>query len=170
MKTKKIKKTKSRSTSNFRYENMLECGTSELREKYKVEWESLDMRGIFRRARVLDQTYVDTLFLQKKISAAQYSAAEEYLALLLKSGVFVPSPGFEEGVAMTGSDKSRAMASRIMAISGARSRLRRDVDSRARLAVDLAIGGNLKVHVAPLRRGLDVLADYFGTTGEVDPR
>ena len=164
------KKTKSRPTSNFRYENMLECGTSELRDKHRVEWEALDLRGIFRRARVLDQTHVDTLFLEKKISAAQYSAAEEYLALLLKSGVFLASPGFEEGVTVTGSDKSRAMASRIMAISGARSRLRRDASADVRLAVDLAIGANVKVHIIPLREGLDILADYFGTTGAIDPR
>ena len=167
MKTKKIR---SNPTSNFRYENVLECGTSELRRKHRVEWETLDMRGHFRRARVLDQNYIDTLFLEKKISAAQYSAAEEYLALLVKAGCFLMSPGFEEGVASTGSDKSRAMASRIMAISGARSRLRRDCSSEVRLAVDLAIGSNAKVHIVPLRKGLNVLADYFGTAGDVDPR
>ena len=148
----------------------MECGTEELREKHKVEWESLDLRGIFRRARVLDQTYVDTLFLEKKISAAQYSAAEEYLALLLKSGSFLASPGFEQGVTVTGSDKSRAMASRIMAISGARSRLRKNASADVRLAVDLAIGANVKVHISPLREGLDILANYFGTTGAIDPR
>jgi len=149
---------------------MHECGTDELREKHRVEWEGIDLRGVFRRARVLDQTHMDTLFLDRKINAAQYSAAEEYSALLLRAGVFLASPGFDHGVVMTGRDKSRAMSARIMAVSGARSRLRKDAGTEVALAVDLAVGANVGVQIDLLRRGLDVLADYFGTSGVTDPR
>lgn len=163
----KIKKT---SPSTLIFESMLECGTEELRKKHKVEFERIDVRGIFRRARVTDQNKIDCLFLDKKINAQQYGAAEEYQELLLRSGVFLKSPGFEQGPESTGRDKSRSMASRIMAVSGARSRLRRDAGSNATLAVDLTIGANANVDINLLRIGLDVLVSYFGTGNYKDPR
>jgi len=149
---------------------MIECGTEELRSKHVVEFEAIDLRGVFRRARVLDQTYLDTLFLKKQINAPQYSAGEEYLDLLLRAGAFLRSPSLEAGIDQTGREKSRSMASRIMAVSGARTRLRRDAGPDATLAVDLAIGGNARVEVELLKVGLDVLVSYFGTSGVNDPR
>ena len=157
-------------TSRLIFESLMECGTEELRKKHRVEFERIDMRGRFRRAKVTDQTKIDCLFLDLKITAPQYSAAEEYMDLLLKSGVFLKSPGFDSGPELTGRDKSRSMASRIMAISGARSRLRKDAGTEATLAVDLAIGANANVDIHLLRTGLDVLVSYFGTTGMRDPR
>jgi hypothetical protein len=165
-----MKEDKKTSHSTSIFESMLECGTEELRKKHKVEFERIDIRGVFRRARVTDQNKIDCLFLEKKINAQQYGAAEEYQELLLKSGVFLKSPGFEEGPESTGRDKSRSMASRIMAVSGARSRLRRDAGAEATLAVDLTIGANATVDLVLLKKGLDVLVSYFGTSNYEDPR
>jgi len=151
-------------------ESMVACGTEELRQKHRVEFESIDLRGVFKRARVTDQTYIDCLFLEKLITAPQYSAAEEYMYLMLKSGAFLRSPGWEDGPRSTGRDKGKAMSSRIMAISGARDRLRREAGPDATLAVDLAVASDAPVSVALLRQGLDVLSMYFGTTGVKDPR
>ena len=152
------------------FESLIECGTEELRSKHVVEFEAIDLRGVFRRARVLDQTYLDTLFLKKKINAPQYSAGEEYMDLLLRAGAFLRSPSMEAGIEQTGRDKSRSMTSRIMAVSGARTRLRKEAGPEATLAVDLAVGGNTRVRVDILKLGLDVLVSYFGTSGVNDPR
>ena len=156
--------------SRLIFEKIINCGTEELREKFQVDFENIDMRGVFKRARVMDQTKIDKLFLDKELSAPQYGAAEEYLSLLVKSGAFLRSPGFESGPDSTGRDKAKSMAARMMAVSGARNKLRKSCGNEVCYVVDMAIGGDAIIDISMLRIGLDARADYFGTRGMSDPR
>jgi len=147
----------------------IESGTDELKKKFKVEVEKLDSRGIFRRSRVVNQTRIDSLFLDRAIDIAQFSAAELYLELLWKAGIFLRSPSMERSFEVTGKEVEKSISSRILAISGARSKLRK-LDPKVALAVDLCIGSNAPVDIGLLREGLDVLVDHFGISRMADPR
>jgi hypothetical protein len=169
-------KSKKRSPSDDRSERLttagLESGTDELKARHRVEWERLDLKGLFRRARVVDQCEIDRLFLSKEISASQYEAGQEYLASLFKAGSFIKSPSFEASIGGSVKDVEKRISLRIMAASAARSALSRSGIEATRL-VDLTVGLNRKVRsreLRVLRRGLDCLARFYGTESVADPR
>ena len=152
------------------FDDLIESGTPEHRKKKKIKVESLDPRGLFRRSRVTDQVWIDDLLISRRLTLPQFSAAEMYLELLCRSGVFIKSPSLERGAAMTGRDVAGSIASKIMAISQARTRLVRAAGRDAAQAVEICLGSNVPVSVPLLCRGLDVLADYFGISNQLDPR
>ena len=152
------------------FDDLIESGTPEHRRKKKIKIEKLDPRGLFRRSRVTNQVWIDELLIARRLTLPQFSAAEMYLELLCRSGVFIKSPSLERGVTMTGRDVAGSIASKIMAISRARTRLIRDGGRDAAHAVEVCLGSNVPVSVPLLCVGLDVLADYFGISEQKDPR
>jgi len=146
--------------SKTKYPVLIESGTEEYRSKKNIQIESIDHRGIFRRSRVLDQTKFDELFLNDKINKSQYSAAEMYLDLMQISGCFIKSPSMKGGIKNTFKESANAMASKILAISSARSRLR-DAGNDCLIAVETCLSMNVDVDLDSLRTGLDALARYF---------
>jgi len=139
----------------------VESGTDEYRGKKEIRLESVVGGGAFRRARVLDQTKFDELFLNDKISQEQYSAADMYLGLMSVAGCFIKSPNLgAQGSRANPRDTAGAMASKIIAISSARSRLR-DAGENCLVAVESCVGMNADVSLPDLRTGLDALARYF---------
>ena len=153
-------------------EERLENGTPELKRKHKLEWERLDFKGLFRRARVTDQLQIDRLFIDKKITGPQHEAGNQYLAALVKSGAFIRSPSFEKSIDASVKDVEKSISSRIMAVSGARGVLRRCGED-SMLLVDLLIGtGRISrpSEIPVIRRGLDALVRFYGTEAFLDPR
>jgi len=142
--------------------------------------ESLDHRGLVRRARVTDQTLLDTLLADQKISPTQHAGGEALLSSLVAAGATPRSPGLEPFIPAGRSNEAERAAS--MRILAARRGLRalRAVPQDAAQACFLAIlstdEGARKIArhspswVASLREGLDALARSFGI-GEIhDPR
>ena len=152
------------------FDGLVERGTPEHQKKNQIEVESLDPRGFFRRGRVTDQAVIDVLLLEKRINPSQFSAGEMYLELMGRAGLFLRSPSLERGTGMTGKDVGGSIASRIMAISRARSRLRDNAEEGAAQAVEICLGSNLRVNLRLLRSGLDVLSEHFGIGDLPDPR
>ena len=140
---------------------LTESGTDEYRGKKDIRIEGVGTGGVFKRARVLDQTKFDELFLCEKISQDQYSAADMYLGLMAISGCFIKSPNLEaQGSRSNPRDTAGAMASKIIAISSARSRLR-DTGEHCLVAVEACVGMNADVNLPDLRIGLNALVRYF---------
>lgn len=167
---KKRKRSRSRSqqssktyseTRDARPSFLVESGTDEYRGKKEIRIESVGGGGAFRRARVLDQTKFDELFLNDKISQDQYSAADMYLGLMSVAGCFIKSPNLgAQGSRSSPRDTAGAMASKIIVISSARSRLR-DAGENCLVAVESCVGMNADVDLPSLRVGLTALARYF---------
>ena len=169
-------RNRKRSPSDIRSERIvtagLEHGTEELNRKHHIEWERIDIRGLFRRARVVDQAEIDRLFLKKKISAPQHEAAQSYLAALVRSGAIIRSPSFEESIGGSIKDVEKSISSRIMAVSAARSSLSA-AGQKPMMLVDLMVASNRRVRRSELplvRKGLDLLVRFYGTAQVADPR
>lgn len=161
-KTLSALKIGSRNRSN-NHPILVESCTDEYRKKKNIKIEGIDHRGIFRRARVLDQTKFDELFLDEKITSSQYSAADMYLGLMSVSGCFLKSPNLGgHSSKIPGRDSAGAMASKILAISSARTRLR-EAGERCLVAVESCVGMNSDVNIDDLKKGLNALAKYFQT-------
>jgi hypothetical protein len=150
----------------------MEKGTDELRDKHSVVAEALDYRGLMQRARVLDQTSLDILFLERKITAPQHSAGECFLDVLVRSGG-TPRSCDPSAVSFgTLRDAERSLSSRIMVASGAYrvlSREPKDVQDATIIVVTRNVRPNVKL-LSLIRRGLNALVGYFGTAGARDPR
>ena len=155
-----MKKKKRPTSSTFKYPMILESGTDEYRSKKKVEIERIDHRGIFRRARVTDQTVFDRLFIEEKITREQFSAAEMYLELMGIAGCFLRSPSMEGTERTSGRDIAGSMASKIMVIAKARDRLRK-AGSEPLAAVETCLSLDKDVDINQLRIGLNALAGHF---------
>jgi len=159
----------------FRFEQFspnLECGTDELRSKRKVEIEPIDYRGLMRRARVTDQTAIDSLFLDSRITAPQHSAGESLLDVMVRSGASPRSSDPSGTNFGTLRDAERAMSSRIMVASGAYRALARSGQDSERITI-IVVAHNVTVSgdmLVLLREGLNALVTYFGTGGARDPR
>jgi hypothetical protein len=140
---------------------LIESGTEEYRGKKEIHIEGIGSSGAFKRARVLDQTKFDELFLNDNISKEQYAAADMYLGLMSISGCFIKSPNLgAQGSRSNPRDTAGAMASKIIAISSARSRLR-DAGEHCLVAVEACVGMNADVNLPDLRSGLNALVRYF---------
>ena len=150
----------------------MEKGTDELRDKHSVVAEALDYRGLMTRARVLDQTSLDILFLERKVTAPQHSAGECFLDVLVRSGG-APKSCDPSAVSFgTLRDAERSLSSRIMVASGAYRVLARE-SKEVQDATIIVVTRNVRPNVKSLsliRRGLNALVGYFGTAGIRDPR
>tara|TARA_R110000824_G_scaffold33602_4_gene107668 strand:- start:1244 stop:1774 length:531 start_codon:yes stop_codon:yes gene_type:complete len=159
---------------------VLEVGTPELRKRRHVTVESLDHRGLVRRARVTDQTLLDTLLADQKISPTQHAGGDALLSALVAAGATPRSPGLEPFIPAGRSNEAERGAS--MRILAARRGFRalRAVSKEASQACFVAvlstdpkvwkIARHSASWVASLREGLDALARSFGI-GEIhDPR
>ena len=156
---RKRKKSKTNS-SKSRHPLLLESGTEEYQIKKQIEIEKVDLRGIFRRSKVVDQTRFDKLFLEDKITQAQFSAAESYLELMGVAGCFLRSPSMQGSEKITGRDVAGNISSKILVISKARETLRSAGDE-ALIAVETCLASDKPVDLVQLRSGLDVLVRYF---------
>lgn len=163
-----MKREKSRSrivgSKSDGYPILVEAGTDEYQLKKRIEIEKIDHKGIFRRSRVTDQTKFDELFIEDKISKAQYSAAEMYLGLMQISGCFIKSPSLKGGVKNGFRESANMLSAKIVAISSARSRLR-EAGEDCLIAVETCLAKDMDVDLGLLRTGLDALARYFQTDG-----
>jgi len=158
---KKVVKKKTRPTSSISdYPILVESGTEEYRNKKKIRLERIDSRGIFRRARVVDQTVFDRLFIQEKITRQQFSAAEMYLEMMGIAGCFLRSPSMKGSEKVTGRDVGGNISAKIMVISRARDSLR-GAGEGALIAVETCLGHDREVDLAFLKLGLDALARHF---------
>ncbi len=155
---KKSGKTKTRGSRD--YPLLVESGTDEYRSKKNIKIEKIDVKGIFRRSRVLDQTKFDELFLEDKINKFQYSAADMYLNLMQVSGCFLRSPSLSGGVKVGFRESANLMSSKLVAISSARSKLRSLGDEYV-AAVETCLAHNADVDIELLKTGLDALVKYF---------
>jgi len=156
----KLKKKPTR-FSISKYPLLIESGTKEYKKKKKIEIEKIDAKGIFRRARVVDQKVFDKLFIEEKITRQQYAAASMYMEVMGIAGCFLRSPSMEGSEKGTGRDLSQVLAGKILVIARARDKLRKAGDKAIR-AVENCIAFDQEVNLNDLRTGLDALADHFG--------
>jgi hypothetical protein len=150
----------------------MERGTEQLRKKHRVDVEFIDHRGLMRRARVSDQTALDTLFLRRSITAPQHSAGESLLDVMVRSGG-APRSSDPSAVSFgTLRDAERAMSSKIMIASGAYRALAQAGPDVERVTIIVVSEINLpSAKLLPLiKRGLNALVRYFGTGSMRDPR
>lgn len=144
--------------------------------KRAVMSEDLDVRGVAKRYRIIDQTIFDVLFLAELITAAQYEAAHLFLECLIQSGATTQGVNLEPGIRVTGIDISNSMSDRRMAFS---SSFRAVVSSCGRESADFMMRCFIEIYSYPdfdkseiaerLAPCLHSLAAYFGTDGR-DPR
>ena len=159
------------SKSSGRFSQHVESGTPELARHHRIEIESVDHRGLMRRARVIDQHPLDEMLISRHISSSQHAAGESMMDLLaLACGPRSPSLEPMVIVAMRSGDAT--LVGRWLAISSpVESLLRHSPDS---IPVIMGLLANRKpVALKTLslcRRGLDVLSGHFGTWEVRDPR
>ena len=150
----------------------LEQGTAELRSHHRIELEPIDLRGLMKRARVVDQCELDRLFLRRTISAPQHSAGECFLDVLVKSGA-TPRSSDPDAISMgTFRDAEGSISSRIMVASGAHDALRRSSPAAQKTTI-IVVLKNDKISSKlfdALHEGLNQLVRFFGTGGMKDPR
>jgi len=152
----------------------MEKGTDELRRKHRVVTEAMDLRSLYTRARVEDQHLIDTLFINKEITAAQHSAGECFMDVIVRSGGTPRS--CDPSAVSFGSlrDAERSMSSRIMIASGAfraLSEAGEEASSVTLIVICQQVRNKLDKHMLEfLRKGLNALSRHFGTAGIRDPR
>jgi hypothetical protein len=134
-----------------------ELGSNELHRKHVVRMESED--GLFLRARVIDQSLVDRLFIHKRIDADQYDAALAFHALAHRAGVFPSSMQMERVQMSVGNRAPRALA--ILSVD---RYLQRACSARAYRAVWTTIIREIESPIKDLIIGLDALKVYFNPT------
>lgn len=153
--------------------DLIEQGTPELRSKHKVVIDELDPKGLVRRARVSDQTELDKMFVSNSIDASQHAAGVEFLSALSKSGAFIAGASLEPTSHTPAHSIGSAIASKIMAMSAAFRRMKRDAGDESAELVMRLVGEDQKVPKDRwdlLREGLDALSSYYGTGKVRDPR
>lgn len=151
---------------------ILERGTPELRRKHRVEAEPIDLRGLMKRHRVIDQCELDRLFLCRWISASQHSAGENFMDALVRSGA-TPRSSDPDSISFgTLRDAEGSISARIMIASGAHRALSK-CSPLAREVTIIVVLEDSKLKskfLDPLREGLNSLVRFFGTAGVRDPR
>lgn len=151
---------KNRTSLISKYPALIESGTKEYQKKKKIELEKIDPKGIFRRAKVLDQKVFDKLFIEEHITANQFAAANMYLELMGIAGAFLRSPSMEGSEKSTGRDVADSMAAKIMVIAKARDALRKSGVAPMH-AVESCVAFDEVVSLDDLKTGLDVLVKHF---------
>lgn len=121
--------------------------------------------GVFLRAKVVDQSLVDRLYLEKAIDVDQYDAALAFHHLAHRSGIF-PSSMQLERVQMSTRDR----APRALAILSADRYLQNHCPPSGYRAVWLTVIRELPSPIGALRMGLDTLKVYFNPTLTPDSR
>ena len=154
--------------------SLIESGTPELQGKHLVVLEdvAIDLRHSLRRARVSDQSELDKLFLERRITMKQFVAGEEYLAVLSRSGAFPQSSGFEKGPATSGREAEGRIIGRAMLASRPRRLVIKFCGPKALLVLDAAVMSSQRLSsewVEELRKALDILVPHFRVDAE-DPR
>ena len=159
---------------------ILEAGTPELRERRSVRIEALDHRGLVQRARVTDQTLLDSLLADRTISATQHAGGEALLSSLASARAMPRSPGLEPFIpAGRANEAERSASMRILAARRAMGALRgvtREASEACLFAVlhtgpsGRRIARESAAWRASLRTGLDALARAFGISEVYDPR
>ena len=81
-----------------------EVGTKELHERHKVDLELPDGEKI-GRARILDQTFMDKLLLEKKIELRHHLVAEAIYDQAVSAGMFVKTPDMVSSFGHTKKDR-----------------------------------------------------------------
>lgn len=159
------------SKSSGRFSQHVESGTPELGRHHRVEIESVDHRGLMRRARVIDQHPLDEMLISRHISASQHAAGESMMDLLaLACGP--RSPSLEPMVIVAMRSGDAALVGRWLAISSPVESLR--LHSPGSIPVIMGLLANRKPvalnELSTCCRGLDVLSGHFGTWDVRDPR
>ena len=163
----------SQTTSKFSgpFSQHVESGTPELARHHRIEIESVDHRGLMRRARVVDQHPLDGMLISRHISASQHAAGESMMDLLaLACGP--RSPSLEPMVIVAMRSGDTALVGRWLAISSPVESLRRHAPGSIPVIMGL-LANRKPVALNALslcRRGLDVLSGHFGTWDVRDPR
>ena len=81
-----------------------EVGTKELHERHKVDLE-LPAGEKIGRARILDQTFMDKLLLEKKIELRHHLVAEAIYDQAVSAGMFVKTPDMVSSFGHTKKDR-----------------------------------------------------------------
>ena len=153
--------------------------TDEQIRKRATGVEDVDMKGLVKRHRVLDQTLFDLLFLKELIDQSQHEAAHLFMDSIAKSGASVRSANLNVEVFTPYRDIGNAMGERRMAFSSAYRAMVEDVGP---LMADLAMRYSSDPYRYPaeydeqkrvgveLGSALDSLARHYGTSDIHDPR
>lgn len=134
-----------------------ELGSNELHRKHAVRMESED--GLFLRARVIDQSLIDRLFIRNSIDADQYDAALAFHELAHRAGVFPSSMQMERVQMSVGNRAPRALA--ILSVD---RYLQKSCSARAYRAVWMTVIREMNSPIEDLRKGLNALKIYFNPT------
>lgn len=81
-----------------------DIGSPYLHKRHKVQVKQFAKAKV-GRAIVLDQHFIDTLFLNDDLDVQQHNVCDKYLGLLSKSGCFVQTPALDK-ILFTGSGNS----------------------------------------------------------------
>ena len=142
-----------------------EIGNKELRDRHTVTIEKSEDTA-FHRMRVVSQTPIDKLLLEKKIDVDQHHVGIRYTKIVFKSGANVSSPSFEFR-----DNKNNFMPPsppmRVMILSGVQKYLRKETSPEIESLLFNVVAREKtprENEVTPLRFALDALNNYWYPT------
>ena len=141
--------------------------------------EDVDIKGLVKRNRVVDQTIFDAMFLMEMIGQSHHEAAHLFLEDLIRSGATTSGFSLESSSNSPAYAVANSIADRRMAFSSSYRRVVNDCgeDSASRMMMIYGI-----VYEYPTSKKalasiadellccLESLSGFFGTRGSLDPR
>ena len=147
--------------------------------KRGVVSEDVDLGGLVKRYRVVDQTIFDAMFLREMIEQSCHEASHMFISDLVESGAIISSSSSEPGVRVPASVVANAMAERRMAFSAAYRRVESDC-GEADASYLMGICGDCHTYPKSLKKlvqtairvggALDSLSRFYGVSDRRDPR
>jgi len=142
--------------------------------------EDVDIKGLVRRNRVVDQTIFDAMLLMEMIDQSHHEAAHLFLDLLVKSGAMTSGINPDPGIRSPAYAIGNLMGDRRMAFSEPYRKVVSDCgDDDASMMMDI-FGGTIYSYPESMEElgglaksmtcCLSSLSSYFGTSGVRDPR
>ena len=153
--------------------------TDEQIKKRAIRVEDVDIRGLVKRHRVLEQTLFDFLFLRELITQPQHEAVHMFMDSITRSGACVRSANLDSEVFTPHRDVGNINGERRMAFSSAYRcmvrecgeeqaiRMARCFDKIYQYSQDL---DECRALTASLRDAMNALVKHYGTSGVEDPR
>lgn len=141
--------------------------------------EDVDLGGLVKRHRVVDQTIFDAMFLNEFIEQSCHEASHMFISDLIESGAIISSSNSEPGVRVPASVAANAMAERRMAFSDAYRRVESDC-GEVDASYLMGICNNCHTYPKSLKKlesvasvvksSLSSLSRFYGVSDRRDPR
>ena len=139
-----------------------EVGNKELRKNHSFKLEQSG-ESAFHHIRITNQTPIDQLLIEKKITIDQHHAGIQYSEIIYKAGAFLKSPSFEFRD-MKNNFSPPAPPTRVIILSGVQKYLRTEASPKVESLLWKVVAREKtprELEVTPLRFGLEMLNNYW---------